>query len=760
MRFAFRTRLLAAAALLAVAPAFAQIQRSQPPLPPIGDDLGLLDYTVQSLVIPAEAGDSFTVTLTLGGQERTLVLDPWSYAAPNARVQIDDGSGTLKDIDLPESRTYRGYDVNGPSLAAAGSLLDNGLTLTVIDLATDSAWHVQPLRDVVPGADRALHVVYDAADVLDLGLFQCGGAIPVGHGEVAEVPADGNGGTRQFLVCEIAVDGDFQFFQQNGSNEQNTINDINNVMAGVALSYEIYIGVTYQITHYIIRTTSGSNPYTTNNPSSLLSQFQNWWNQNAQNVHRDVAHLFTGRNLDGSVIGIAYLSVICNKTSGYGLSQSRFTNNMNSRIGLTAHEIGHNFSAPHCDSTPPCHIMCSGLGGCNGLGNPPKFGTSEVNKIVPYAQSRPCLDEGQGSTPAPPILEQFPSTTLDANLWDAVTGAVVNSDGVNEPSAPYSLNLDATDSVETKDINMVSVDQQPYFTLFTQHRGVEAGKTLRVQFRDFFQNWTDLATFTSDGVDRDYYSWSITPIPVLGWHDKFRLRVSAQGADGTDDWYVDDLYIGDFRGLEAPFLEPFPDASLRNYVWKTLSNASASTDGVAPPTPPYSMKITGAGSAETHNWLLATAPTTTHVSCYVQHRGVENGKQLVLEYLDLFQNWITLATFTSNGTDQSKFTFFQAPLSYFGAYHDNFSIRFRALGADASDAWYVDNLFVGPALPPPDDEDCPADFNGDTIVNSLDVLAFLNAYNANDPKSDFNGDTVINSLDVIAFLNAYNAGCD
>ncbi len=55
--------------------------------------------------------------------------------------------------------------------------------------------------------------------------------------------------------------------------------------------------------------------------------------------------------------------------------------------------------------------------------------------------------------------------------------------------------------------------------------------------------------------------------------------------------------------------------------------------------------------------------------------------------------------------------------------------------------------------------DCPADFNGDTIVNSLDFIAFLNAYTASDPRADFNGDTVINSLDFIAFLNAYVAGC-
>jgi len=53
-----------------------------------------------------------------------------------------------------------------------------------------------------------------------------------------------------------------------------------------------------------------------------------------------------------------------------------------------------------------------------------------------------------------------------------------------------------------------------------------------------------------------------------------------------------------------------------------------------------------------------------------------------------------------------------------------------------------------------------ADFNGDGEVNSLDVLAFLNAWMAGDNAADFNGDTVINTLDVLAFLNAYNTRCD
>jgi hypothetical protein len=55
--------------------------------------------------------------------------------------------------------------------------------------------------------------------------------------------------------------------------------------------------------------------------------------------------------------------------------------------------------------------------------------------------------------------------------------------------------------------------------------------------------------------------------------------------------------------------------------------------------------------------------------------------------------------------------------------------------------------------------DCPADFNGDTVVNSLDFIAFLNAFVATDPAADYNNDGIVNSLDFIAFLNDFVAGC-
>ncbi len=54
---------------------------------------------------------------------------------------------------------------------------------------------------------------------------------------------------------------------------------------------------------------------------------------------------------------------------------------------------------------------------------------------------------------------------------------------------------------------------------------------------------------------------------------------------------------------------------------------------------------------------------------------------------------------------------------------------------------------------------CPADFNGDGVVDTRDVLAFLNAWSSGDPSGDFNGDGVIDTRDVLAFLNTWTQGC-
>jgi hypothetical protein len=54
---------------------------------------------------------------------------------------------------------------------------------------------------------------------------------------------------------------------------------------------------------------------------------------------------------------------------------------------------------------------------------------------------------------------------------------------------------------------------------------------------------------------------------------------------------------------------------------------------------------------------------------------------------------------------------------------------------------------------------CPADWNGDGVVDFNDFLAYLNDFNASDPRADLNGDGVVDFNDLLHYLNLYNAGC-
>ncbi len=70
-------------------------------------------------------------------------------------------------------------------------------------------------------------------------------------------------------------------------------------------------------------------------------------------------------------------------------------------------------------------------------------------------------------------------------------------------------------------------------------------------------------------------------------------------------------------------------------------------------------------------------------------------------------------------------------------------------GVDINDADFSINGSVG----------CVADFNGDGAVDTQDVLAFLNAWNAGDLSADINGDGEVNTMDVLLFLNLWSADC-
>ena len=208
--------------------------------------------------------------------------------------------------------------------------------------------------------------------------------------------------------------------------------------------------------------------------------------------------------------------------------------------------------------------------------------------------------------------------------------------------------------------------------------------------------------------------------------------------------------------LAIPFLEEWPTTTIDDQVWESSSGAEINPNATSEPSDPNSLNLDGTDSITSYNFLMANASFPTYLSFFTQHKGVENGKQLIVEYRNDANTWTNFATITSDGADQSTFAFTQNYLIA-DAYHDNFAVRFRAAGADSTDDWYIDDIRIGDEFIPPDD--CVADFNDDGSVNTVDVLAFLNAWSAGDSSADVNEDGTVNTVDVLTFLNLWNTGC-
>ncbi len=518
--------------------------------------LDVSEFTLQSLDVPDAPVADDAIRVDLAGREAWLVLEPTTVRADAFRLMIDDGSGPI-EVAPPPRATWKG-DVLFPTSSAfvsgtfRASVRDGGLR-ALVRLDDGTTHGIQPLTDVDPGATRGAHVVFDAADTHELG-GTCGlDALEVRSGD--EVTASIPGGP-QFVatglnVCEIAIEADFPFYGQNGSDVAATVYDVENVMNAVSGIYEPDVGLTFEVTSILVRTSS--DPYTTSNSGGLLDQFRAEWINNQTAHKRDVAHLFTGRNLSGSVIGVAWLSSICNGLA-YGLSQSKFTGNFAARTGLTAHELGHNWGSDHCSGSD-CRIMCPGIGGCSG--DVSKFGQFAKNSILSYKATKTLC-----ATPLPDPLalgffDDFPATSVDSATWTHVKKALSVVSGDNEPSPPYSLQLrsfgaGAFDQAEIR-TNFILAAGAPSVVVrySTEHIRAEAGDELVVDFRDANLTWVEVTRHTSDGIDQTQFDEHVLVLPPAAAHDGLRLRFRVEGDDVNDAWYVDDVFVGTCGGVEA-----------------------------------------------------------------------------------------------------------------------------------------------------------------------------------------------------------------
>src|SRR5262249_35355496 len=112
-------------------------------------------------------------------------------------------------------------------------------------------------------------------------------------------------------LAQLAIDADWEYFQRYGGTTwvQQRVAAVINTMN---VQYERDVNIRHLISTTIVRTTS-ADPYTTTDPATLNAQIELEWN--GISTTRDVIQLFTGREIDGNVIGRAnHIGAIC--TSG------------------------------------------------------------------------------------------------------------------------------------------------------------------------------------------------------------------------------------------------------------------------------------------------------------------------------------------------------------------------------------------------------------------------------------------------------------
>lgn len=351
-----------------------------------------------------------------------------------------------------------------------------------------------------------------------------------------------------------------------------------------------------------------------------------------------------------------------------------------------------------------------------------------------------------------PFWEDFSSGTI-GNLWREPVG----TPEVNNAAGSMALNLNGTDSIRTVGLRtgfLLSGVGEISFDV--QHRGVEAGKTLAVQYSDIIGTWQPLTTVTSNGTDTTEFRRVRVGMPLLAKHDGMKVRFVSQGADATDNWYIDDVRVAEFVRNTIPWQTGFENGVDLDFDWAS-AQATATTEAPNTPEGQFSARLSGAASMTSRPVDITSVTNLPYFRIRTLHTGVEAGKNLNIEYRDLLGNWQQLTSIVSDGSNQTRFTLHQITMP-FAAFGTDLLVRLTANGTDASDVWYIDDIAITEEfiVDPPD---CPQDIDGNGLVNFFDISAFLGLYNAQNPIADWDGNGLFNFFDISSYLTAYNAGC-
>ncbi len=327
------------------------------------------------------------------GKSHRIVLEPSEVRSRDFHEQAGS-TGDLRTVYSQAARTFKGHLVDEPESVVRLSRGRNGLRGYV---KSSEGWtFIEPLASagtalstlgVESGSGQ--HKVYTEDDIDTSFLGHCAEPVTIESGDPGSRSPGSNVGANdpitspaQLRVLELAIDADVEFYAIYGADSTTEIESIVNMVDGI---YEAELGITIQIVSLNVWQ-SEPDPYTSTDSGSLLGELRTEWNSEQGAITRDATHLFTGKELDGSTVGIAYVSVVCSTSVSYALSQDLASDVLMPL--LVAHEIGHNLGANHdASGSSPRYVMYPSL----GFSNLDEFSTLSKTDIADYVDGVSCL---------------------------------------------------------------------------------------------------------------------------------------------------------------------------------------------------------------------------------------------------------------------------------------------------------------------------------------------------------------------------------
>ncbi|HWL63090.1 MAG TPA: M12 family metallo-peptidase [Steroidobacteraceae bacterium] len=338
--------------------------------------------TVQRLA-PATSGE---LVVRFEGRGRTHEL----------HLQPNHGMGALQQRVAGRAQAYRGK---------VGNIADSWAALTRIDgrwsgiwydggdfYGVDSAGALADASEQAAAMDPRQVLVYRLRDaVWEAPELENDTLAPAQNG--AQLVRGMKSGLAALRFGEparlsVAVVADALLSRQDGDATEAHLLARLNLIDGLFASQ---LGVQIEAASVTLFTRHADEPFgRTTEASDLLEEIADWRATDATQRGAGLTHVFTGRNLSGRTVGMAYIGALCSRRYSTSLSQATASTTFAALIA--AHEIGHVFGAPHdgetgsaCATTPTDFLMAPRINGSQ------QFSQCSLDQIAPRIEAAVCL---------------------------------------------------------------------------------------------------------------------------------------------------------------------------------------------------------------------------------------------------------------------------------------------------------------------------------------------------------------------------------